>query len=90
MKKLLKIKLDIPLTIISRGLPICYGKKWPEKKFLDIENKLHENLKKISDNSKIIIAEKSGHYIHKTQPNIVFDEIFRMLNTVKKGKNNGS
>ncbi|MGP3779569.1 alpha/beta fold hydrolase [Halanaerobium saccharolyticum] len=74
-----KKKFDFPLTIIIRGLAKCYGPNWPEDKLLEIEQELQLDYKQLSENSKTVIAEKSGHYIHKDQPELVINEIKEMV-----------
>jgi len=78
-----KRQFDFPLTIITRGLANCYGEGWPEERLLNVEQKLQLDIKNLSKMSKSIIAKKSGHYIHKDEPELVIKEIIQMINQVK-------
>jgi len=78
-----KRKFEFPLTVISRGLPDCYGDKWPEKEMLNLEHQLQYGLNDLSDDFKIIIAKRSGHYIHLDQPELVIKEINSLVKNNK-------
>jgi len=78
---------DIPLTIITRGLPDSGEEGWPSQKILEIEQNLQAEFKKLSTPSKFRIASHSGHYIHHDEPEIVIEEIILMLKEIKKSLN---
>jgi pimeloyl-ACP methyl ester carboxylesterase len=78
-----KRKFKFPVTVISRGLPDCYGNKWPEKDMLELEHQLQYGLNDLSDDFKIIIAKRSGHYIHLDQPELVIKEINSLVKNNK-------
>lgn len=71
---------DIPLSIITRGLPDTYNEKWPNEAILEIEQKLQAEFQQLSTLSKYRVATKSRHYIHRDEPEIVIEEILTMLN----------
>ncbi|SIR57873.1 hypothetical protein SAMN05421578_1205 [Paenibacillus macquariensis] len=52
----------------------------PNEKILEIDQKLQGDFQRLSNSSKQRIAERSGHYIHHAEPEIVIDEIVIMLN----------
>lgn len=79
-----KRQIDLPLTIIARGLPDRGEEGWPSQKILEIEQNLQKELKKLSTSSKFRIASHSGHYIHHDEPEIVIEEILRMLKEIEK------
>ncbi|PUU89355.1 alpha/beta fold hydrolase [Halanaerobium sp.] len=83
-KQVLKYKntFNFPLTVIIRGLAKCYGPNWPEAKLLEIEQELQLDYKNLSDSNKTVIAEKSGHYIHLDEPELVINEIKEMINKI--------
>ena len=75
---------DLPLTIITKGLPDSGAEGWPSEKILEIEQNLQEEFKKLSTSSKFRIASRSGHYIHHDEPDIVIEEILLMLKGMGK------
>lgn len=79
-----KRQIDLPLTIIARGLPDRGEEGWPSQKILEIEQNLQAEFKKLSTSSKFRIASHSGHYIHHDEPEIVIEEIIRMLKEIEK------
>lgn len=79
-----KRQIDLPLTIIARGLPDRGEEGWPSQKILEIEQNLQKELKKLSTSSKFRIASHSGHYIHHDEPEIVIEEILRMFKEIEK------
>ena len=78
-----KRKFDFPVTVIRRGLPNCYGDKWPEKDMLELEHELQNNLDDLSDEFKIITAKRSGHNVHLEQPELVIKEIKTVIDKIK-------
>ena len=46
---------------------------------------LQRDLLKLSSHSTQIVAEKSGHYIHRDQPQVVIDAIRAMVDQVRNG-----
>lgn len=69
---------DIPLVVISRGL-----REWPEDKDGDLResNWRHqqEELARLSRQGTHIFASKSGHQIHLQEPQLVADNIRRLV-----------
>ncbi len=75
---------DIPLSIITRGLPDNNGDGWPSQEILGIEQSLQAEFQWLSTSSKFRIASRSGHYIHHDEPDIVIEEILLMLKGMGK------
>ncbi|UNK20641.1 alpha/beta hydrolase [Paenibacillus sp. N3/727] len=75
---------DIPLSIITRGLPDMGDGEWPSQEILEIEQRLQTDFQRLSTSSKQRIAGRSGHYIHHDEPEIVIEEILIMLNGMKQ------
>ncbi|WP_051128151.1 alpha/beta fold hydrolase [Paenibacillus sp. HW567] len=73
---------DIPLSIITRGLPDGDEGEWPGLEILKIEQKLQSEFQRLSTASSLRIASNSGHYIHHDEPEIVIEEIMNMLQTM--------
>ncbi|WP_019424384.1 alpha/beta fold hydrolase [Paenibacillus sp. OSY-SE] len=75
---------DIPLSIITRGLPDMGDEEWPHLEILGIEQRLQAEFQWLSTSSKHRIAGRSGHYIHHDEPEIVIEEIMIMLKGMGK------
>jgi hypothetical protein len=70
---------NLPLVVMSRG-EVNPG--LPEEKFEQLQqswNELQNDLVNLSSNSQQIVAEKSGHYIHHDQPELVIETIRRAV-----------
>lgn len=83
---------SIPLTVITRGLAEHEANK--EAKFNDEQIKLftetqskwleiQKDLLRISSNSNQVIARNSGHYIHTSEPELVINEIEKIIRSYK-------
>ena len=76
---------SLPLVVLSAG-PIG-----PDPNYSDAENQilgqirqeLQSDLLMLSTNSKQIVAEQSGHYIHHDQPDLVIDAILEMAGALQ-------
>ncbi|MCR8842720.1 alpha/beta hydrolase [Paenibacillus sp. SC116] len=77
---------DIPLSIITRGLPDIGEGDWPNQAILEIEQKLQQDVRHLSTSeaNTFRIAAHSGHYIHHNEPHIVIDEILILLKGMEK------
>lgn len=70
---------NTPLIVLSRG---GANSGLPQAQFEQLKqiwNELQQNLVELSTNSQHIIAEKSGHYIHHHQPELVVDAIRQII-----------
>lgn len=76
---------DIPVSIITRGLPDVWDEEWPNEEILAIEQRLQADFMRLSTStsSKQRIAGRSGHYIHHDEPEMVIEEILFMLRGMK-------
>ncbi|MFG0217126.1 alpha/beta fold hydrolase [Brevibacillus porteri] len=70
---------DIPVSIITRGLPDVWNEEWPNEEILTIEQRLQADFRRLSTSSKQRMANRSGHYIHHDEPEMVIEEILIML-----------
>ncbi|OAB27829.1 hypothetical protein PMSD_23100 [Paenibacillus macquariensis subsp. defensor] len=73
------LRSDIPLSIITRGLPDRDVEERPYQEILQIEQLLQADFLRLSTASKFRIARRSGHYIQYDEPEIVIEEIMQML-----------
>jgi pimeloyl-ACP methyl ester carboxylesterase len=65
--------INKPLTVIAAGK--FEGPKESSERFFQMQ----KDLCNLSNNSKFLVAENSGHSIHHEQPDIIIDEIIKML-----------
>lgn len=74
---------DIPLIVLTRGSatfnPNDYAVPSLAPKFEDIRLELQKELVRRSSRGKQIMAEKSGHNIHRDQPQLVIDAIRQVV-----------
>lgn len=72
--------LNIPITLIGSS-KISEDKYSKEETEIKVE--LLNSYLKINPQIKLILTDKSGHYIYDTEPELVINEIVTMLNKVK-------
>lgn len=75
---------DIPLSILTRGLPDESGGEWPDREFSAISQRVQYEFKQTSTSSRHRIAGRSGHDIHHDEPELVQDEIMYILKGIEK------
>ena len=76
---------NIPLTVIRHGIPDLFA-SMPAEQAVQAEKiwqELQTDLSKLSSNSQLIVAEKSGHGIQIDQPSLVVEAIRQIVNTVR-------
>jgi pimeloyl-ACP methyl ester carboxylesterase len=77
---------NIPLTVIRHGIPDLFASMPAEqaKEAEQVWQELQADLARLSSNSQMFVAEKSGHGIQIDQPSIVVDAIRQMVETVRR------
>jgi pimeloyl-ACP methyl ester carboxylesterase len=78
---------NIPLTVIRHGIPDLFA-SMPAEQARQAEivwQELQAELAKLSSNSQMLIAEKSGHGIQIDQPGLVVDAIRQMIESIRNG-----
>lgn len=77
---------NIPLTVVRHGIPDLFASMPAEqaKQSEQVWQELQADLVKLSSNSQMFVAEKSGHGIQIDQPSIVVDVIRQMVETVRR------
>ena len=77
---------NIPLTVIRHGIPDLFASMPTEqaKQSEQIWQELQADLAKLSSNSQMLVAEKSGHGIQIDQPGLVVDAIRQMVETIRR------
>jgi pimeloyl-ACP methyl ester carboxylesterase len=76
---------NIPLIVIRHGIPDLFASMPTEqaKQAEKVWQELQADLAKLSSNSQMLVAEKSGHGIQVEQPGLVVDAIHQMVNSVR-------
>lgn len=78
---------DIPLLVITKGLQTPKINGFTDEMMTEYENGLSELQKKflnLSTNSSQVIAVDSGHFIHYDNPEIIIQEIRKMITQIDK------
>jgi pimeloyl-ACP methyl ester carboxylesterase len=76
---------DIPLVVLTHGVvsPDDYGIPSMAAKGEELRLQMQEALAHLSSRSKHIIADKSGHYIQRDQPELVIDSIRQVVEATR-------
>jgi len=76
---------DIPLVVLTHGVvnPADYGIPSMVAKGEALRLEMQEALARLSSRSKHIIAEKSGHYIQRDQPELVIDSVRQVVEATR-------
>ncbi len=76
---------DIPLIVLTHGIlsPNDYGIASMVAKGEQLRLEMQEALARLSSKSNHIIAEKSGHYIQRDQPELVIDAIRQVVEATR-------
>lgn len=79
---------SIPVRVIPRGIPISYASlgfsEAAATRLEEIWQTGQRRLLNISSNSKLIVAEKSGHMVIDDEPQLVVEAIREVLTSVSK------
>jgi pimeloyl-ACP methyl ester carboxylesterase len=78
-----KQEFRFPLIVLTRGLPDEPSPVWPTDKLGAIETDLQHEFTKLSPKSRQIIAEESGHFIQKDQPELVVQAVREIVEMVR-------
>ena len=72
-------QFDFPLVVLTRGLPDELDDVWPSEDLQRVEQELQREFLRLSQNSSLVIAEKSGHFIQHDQPKLVIEAIRKVM-----------
>ena len=82
---------EIPLIVLTHGSatfnPNDYAVPSLAPKWEQIRLELQQELVRLSSRGRQIIAEKSGHYIQRDQPELVIDAIRQVMEEAKSRAN---
>jgi pimeloyl-ACP methyl ester carboxylesterase len=67
-----------PLIALTRGRPDAPSAIWPVEALQRVETELQREFLKLSPRSRHILAERSGHFIHHDEPELVIEAIRRV------------
>ena len=79
-------RTSVPLYVLARGAVIPPPADWTAEnwaKYTAAQREMQQDYARRSSNSKLIIAEKSGHNIHQDQPDLVIDAIKQVVNLAR-------
>jgi len=77
---------ELPLVVLTAGSSRQYADV-PSPlaaHMARVKSDLHRDLLRLSTNSRLVIAERSGHFIHQDQPYLVIEAIRRMVDEVRR------
>ena len=76
---------NIPITVIRHGIPSLFSSMPTEqaKQSEQVWQELQSELARLSSNSQMLVAEKSGHAIQIDQPSLVVDTIRQMVERIR-------
>ncbi len=74
------LPLNIPITLVGSNK---ITKDKYSKQESEIKVELLKNYLKINPQIKLILTDKSGHYIHDDQPKLILNEVISMIKKVK-------
>ena len=77
---------DIPLVVLTHGIfnpGDYYGFPAMAAQGEKLRLEMQDALARLSSRSKHIIAEKSGHYIQRDQPDLVIDSVRQVLEATR-------
>lgn len=79
---------NIPLIVISRqvALPLPGLSESSSRQFEEEWHTLQSDMLLLSPNSRLVIAEQSGHHIQLARPDVVTDAIREVVMTVREGR----
>jgi pimeloyl-ACP methyl ester carboxylesterase len=69
-----RLKLNIPLIVLSAGKKAHYSKKSQE-----LWNEMQREILEISSDAELVIVENSAHYIQNDEPEVVVNAIKKLI-----------
>jgi pimeloyl-ACP methyl ester carboxylesterase len=77
---------SLPLIVVRHGIPDLFARMPADQavKAEQVWQELQEELVRLSSNSRLLVAEKSGHAIQVDQPELVIAAVRQIAETVRK------
>ncbi len=79
----------MPLVVITAGivdpaeLAAFFPPGWPIEVMPQVHRELQADLAGLVPNGRQVIAERSGHYVHRTEPELVLEAIRQVVEAVR-------
>jgi pimeloyl-ACP methyl ester carboxylesterase len=76
----------IPLVVVSAGQsidPAGLPPDWPVEEHQQLRRELSEDLAELVPNARHVVAERSGHYVHQTEPEVVVEAIREVVEAAR-------
>jgi pimeloyl-ACP methyl ester carboxylesterase len=80
----------IPLVVITAGavadpaqIAAIFPPGWPVEEMDQLHRELQADLAGLTPNGQQVIAERSGHYVHQTEPELVVEAIRQVVEAVR-------
>jgi hypothetical protein len=77
---------EIPLVVLTQGLPYRpedYSNPSLASKYYQLHMEMQGDLVRRSPRGRQVVAEKSGHFIHQDQPELVVNAIRQVIEEIK-------
>ena len=76
----------MPLVVLTAGQPAdpsLFPPGWPVEAEAALWRELQADLAGLAPNGRHVVAERSGHYVHQTQPELVVEAIRQVVEAVR-------
>ncbi|WP_313799667.1 alpha/beta hydrolase [Cytobacillus sp.] len=73
-----RLKLNVPLIVLSAGKKAHYSKESQE-----LWNEMQREILEISSDGELVIAQNSAHYIQNDEPELVVSAINKLIDIIK-------
>jgi pimeloyl-ACP methyl ester carboxylesterase len=76
----------MPLVVLTAGQPedpSVFPPGFPVETYTQLDRELQADLATLVPNARHVIAERSGHYIHQSQPELVVEAIRQVVEAVR-------
>ncbi|HET6314713.1 MAG TPA: alpha/beta fold hydrolase, partial [Chloroflexia bacterium] len=74
---------EVPLLVLTHGRILEHPPGWPVEAVERAWREAQEGLAKRSPKGRLIVAQNSGHFIHRDEPQLVIDSIREVLQAAR-------
>jgi pimeloyl-ACP methyl ester carboxylesterase len=74
---------NVPFTILRHGIDLQYPAGWPVAAVEQAWRDAQDALARSATQGKVVVAEKSGHFIQTDQPQLVVDTVRDVVNRAR-------
>ena len=75
---------DVPLVVISHGVPLDGGPGWPTDAVEKLWADLQSDLARLTPQGEVVVATASHHRIQEDQPDVVSGAIEQVIHAVRR------